>query len=162
MSKTPGCWVGDRRCPNPQLLRYDVVSGAAEKIGLATFEAELSTQARMFVLASEQGDTGTAFTALDGARFDQVGRRLVPVDSLARTSGEPVDLRAPAGFSNTVYEIAVVQWLSDDRVVLWSEDPTQGDGDIPSGPGALLVCTLSDGGCRVAFQSSSIIVPPGS
>jgi hypothetical protein len=116
----------------------------------------------MFVLASEQGDTGTAFTALTGARFDQVGRRLVPVGSLTRTSGEPVDLRAPAGFSNTVYELAVVQWLSDDRVVLWSEDPTQGDGDLPSGPGALLVCTLSDGGCREAFQSSSIIVPPGS
>ena len=163
VSKTPGCWVGDdRRCRDPQLFRYDVASRSTEKIGLATFEAELNTHERMFVLGSGQGDTGTAFTALDGARFDQVGNRLVPVDSLARTSGEPVDLRAPAGFSNTVYQIAVVQWLNDDRVVLWSEDPTQGDGDLPAGPGTLLVCTLSDGGCRVASQSSSSIVPPGS
>lgn len=137
-------------------------SRATEQIGLATFEAELNMHARLFVLASGPGDTGTAFTALDGARFHQVGRRLVPVHSLARTSGEPVTLQAPAGFSNTVYEIAVVQWLDDDRVVLFSEDPTRSDGDIPSGPGALLVCTLSDRGCRVAFHSSSTIVPPGS
>src|SRR4051812_27318578 len=32
--RTPGCWVGDhRRCPDPQLLRYDVDSRATEQIG---------------------------------------------------------------------------------------------------------------------------------
>jgi hypothetical protein len=160
--ETPGCWVDDaHRCSHPRLFRYDVALGATEKIGLATFEAELSTNSRMFVLGSGTGDTGTSFTALDQARFDQVGRRLVPVDDLTRSSGESIRLRPPGGFTNNVYELSVMQWLDEDRVVLWSADPTQDDGDIPAGPGALLVCSLSGGDCRVATQSSSIIVPPG-
>ncbi|MBA2559430.1 MAG: hypothetical protein H0V07_05990 [Propionibacteriales bacterium] len=162
---TPGCWVYDiHYCKDPHLLRYDLASGETRKISQASFEAELRSRARMLVLAEARGDTGTVFTAGAMARFNQVGSRLVPVDSngdptvVRLTTGEPVALRVPAGYTSPGGEMSVVQWITDDRLVLF---PNEG-GDLPAKAGDLLVCTLPDGLCRVAVHASSTpYVAPG-
>ena len=140
------------------LRRYDVASGETHKISRASFEAALSTRDRMLKLAENRGDTGTVFTERGAARFNQVGRRLVPVDSngdpttFRLASGEPLELRLPAGYTAPGEEMPVVQWLDDDRIVLFSYNY---EGDFPPQVGDLLVCRLPDGLCRVAVGASS-------
>ena len=68
-NRTPGCWVYDVHvCSHPHLLRHDVASGSTRRISQSTFEADLSTQTRLFVLAESRGDTFTVFTGT-GASF---------------------------------------------------------------------------------------------
>lgn len=161
-----GCWVIDvHYCETPHLLRYDVASGETRKISKARFEDKLRRVPRMLVLAEPQGDSGTVYTEGGMARFNQVGRRLVPVDSngdptvVTRLTGEPLKLRVPAGYRSPGDEMSVVQWLDDDRLVLFSN---QGAGDLPAQVGDLLVCRLSDGHCRVAVRASSTpYIAPG-
>jgi hypothetical protein len=163
---TPGCWVYDiQYCKDPHLLRYGLETGNTRKIPQASLAAELRSRPRMLVLAEARGDTGTVFTSGAMARFDLVGRRLVPVDSngdptvVRLTSGEPVALRVPAGYSAPGNEMPVVQWLDNDRLVLF---PNQGRFDSPPEVGDLLKCRLPDGLCRVAVPASSTrYVAPG-
>ena len=165
-SGAPGCWVLDiHYCKDPHLLRYDVASGETRKISRAMFEDRLRPVPRMLVLDEARGDTGTVFTARDMARFNQVGRRLVPVDSngdpsvFTRTTGEPLELRVPAGYTAPGEEMSVVQWIDDDRLVLF---PNAGGGDLPAQVGDLLVCRLPDGRCHVAVRASSTpYIAPG-
>ncbi len=163
-NRTPGCWVYDvQNCSDPHLFRYDVAAGATRKITQAQYEAELSTQARMFVLDEPRGDTYTVFTGT-GAHFRQAGRLLVPTDSngddtlLARPDGDQVRLRLPAGYTAARDNIAVVQWLDDDHVVLAVDrDPDEiGFGDAyRAGLVDLAVCMLPDGICRIAVRVST-------
>ncbi len=165
-SGAPGCWMIDiHYCRDPYLLRYDVASGETRKIPQATFKGELRPVPRMLMLAEARGDTGTVFTARAMARFNQVGRLLVPVDSngdptvFRRPTGEPLALRVPAGYTSPGDEMSVVQWIDDDRLVLF---PNEGGGDLPAQVGDLLVCKLPDGLCRVAVRASSTpYVAPG-
>jgi hypothetical protein len=99
------------------------------------------------------------------ARFNQVGRRLAPVDSngdpavFRRPTGERVELRVPAGYRAPGTEMPLVQWIDDDRVVLF---PNEGGGDLPPKVGDLLVCRLPDGQCHVAVRASATAyVTPG-
>jgi hypothetical protein len=165
-SESPGCWVYDiHYCRHPHLLRYDLASGKTRKISRASFEDELRRVPRMLVLAEARGDSGTVYTNRAMARFNQVGRRLVPVDSngdptvFRRPTGERVELRVPAGYRSPGNEMPVVQWIDDDRVVLFAND---GGGDLPPKVGDLLVCRLSDGRCHVAVRASATpYVAPG-
>jgi hypothetical protein len=163
---TPGCWIVDEhRCPQPQLLRYDVASDRTDTIDRETYEAELRAEPRAFQGA--RGDSVSrvrvAVSAL-GWTFTRDGQRLVPGDpSLARTTGEPVDLRWPgaAAVSDPAEGFWVSQWLDDDRVVLAGYQDT---GDGPDGIGMadsyaasyvdLLVCTLSTGVCDLTVPRS--------
>ena len=159
---TPGCWVnGIHSCKDPHLMRYDLASGTTQRIAEAAFHAELRTRDRMLVLG---GWTGPS------ARFDQVGRTLVVEDDsegvLRRTTGETVALRVPSGYIAARLDprdgggpIPLVQWLDDDRVVLF---PNEGSHDSLHEVGDLLECRLSDGMCRVAVRASSTLyVAPG-
>jgi hypothetical protein len=165
-SGAPGCWVYDiHYCKHPHLLRYDLASGQTRKISRASFADELRLVPRMLVLAEARGDTGTVFTARAMARFNQVGRRLVPVDSngdpsvFTRPTGEPLKLRVPARYTSPGDEMSVVQWIDDNRLVLF---PNQGGGDLPARVGDLLVCRLPNGQCRVAVRASSTpYIAPG-
>ncbi len=116
-NRTPGCWVRDVQvCSDPHLFRHDVASGRTRRISKGTFEADLSTQNRMLVLAEPRGDTDTVFTGT-GAHFRQDGRRLVPTDSngddtsITRMNGDQVRLRLPDGYAAARDNIGVVQWL---------------------------------------------------
>jgi hypothetical protein len=164
-SGAPGCWVYDiHHCKDPGLLRYDLTSGETRKISRASFADELRPVPRMLVLAEARGDTGTAFTARAMARFDQVGRRLVPVDAngdpsaIRGPTGEPLELRVPAAYTSPGDEMSVVQWIDDNRIVLF---PNEGAGDLPAQVGDLLECRLPNGECRVAVRAASTpyIVP---
>ena len=165
-SGAPGCWVIDiHYCKGPHLLRFDLDSGETRKISRTTFDEGLRTIPRMLVLAESRGDTGTVFTARGMARFNQVGRRLVPVDSngdpteFTLTTGQPVALRVPPGYRAPGDEMRVTQWIDDDRLVLF---PNEGGGDLPPQVGDLLECRLPDGTCRVAVRASSTpYVAPG-
>jgi hypothetical protein len=170
-NRTPGCWVYDVQvCSRPHLFRYDVASGRTRRISQSTFEAELSTQNRILVLAEARGDTYTVFTGT-GAHFRQDGRRLVPTDSngddtvFTRTNGDQLRLRLPAGYAAASDNIGVVQWLDDDRVVLEvDQDPNDiGPGDAyRAAPIDLAVCRLPDGVCRIAVRMSTVpYLPPG-
>lgn len=164
-NRTPGCWVYDvQYCSDPHLFLYDVASGATRKITQAAFKDELSTQARMFVLAEPRGDTYTVFTGT-GAHFRQDGHLLVPTDSngndtaLTGPDGDQVRLRLPAGYAAARDNIGVVQWLDDDRVVLEvDQDPDEiGFGDAyRAGLVDLLVCRLPDGDCRITVRVSKV------
>jgi hypothetical protein len=152
-SGAPGCWVYDTHyCKDPHLLRYDLASGETRKISQASFVDELRRVPRMLVLAEARGDTGTVFTTRAMARFNQVGRRLVPVDSngdpsdFTRPTGEPLELRVPAGYISPGDEMSVVQWIDDDRLMLFPNEGHVGD---------LLECTLPDGQCHIAVRASS-------
>ncbi len=164
---TPGCWLTYAEgCAKAHVLRYDVAADRVEKTTEAVYESELTTHARVLVLAEARGDTGTVFTSRLMARFNQVGGKLQPVDSngdpttVVRTTGEPVDLRAPAGYTATLDEMSLVQWLDDDRVVLWAAHESV--GEVGPNRGDLLVCNLLRGSCRVAVAASATPnVPPG-
>ena len=158
--------LGIRRpvCSDPHLFRHDVASGRTRRISKGTFEADLSTQNRMLVLAEPRGDTDTVFTGT-GAHFRQGGRRLVPTDSngddtsFTRMNGDQVRLRLPDGYAAARDNIGVVQWLDDDRVVLEvDQDPDDiGFGDAyRAGLVDLAVCRLPDGVCRIAVRVSTV------
>jgi hypothetical protein len=164
-NRTPGCWLYDVHvCSHAHLFRHDVASGRTRRISQRTFEAELSTQTRMFVLAESRGDTFTVFTGT-GAHFRQDGRQLVPTDSngddtvFTRMNGDQVRLRLPASYAAARDNIGVVQWLDDDRVVLAvDQDPDNiGIGDVyRAGLVDLAVCRLPDGVCRIAVRVSTV------
>lgn len=158
-SNAPGCWVIDTRfCDDPHLLRYDLSTGTSERIRQTALEDVLSTRSRLVRLAEDRGETGTAFSARQMVRFNQVGRRLQPVDSngdpttFVLTTGEKVELRLPADYRAPGSEMPVVQWLDDDHLVLF---PNEGGGDFPDRVGDLLECRLPDGVCRVMVHASS-------
>jgi len=156
------------------VLRYDLASGTTDRVSQAAFEAELRGHARLLVFDGERGDSGTAFADSVSARFDQVGRRLVPVDfqhpdlasgvtDLTLTTGESVRLRLPAGYVAPLREqgqIRVVQWLDDHRLVLFANEANH--DSLPE-VGDLLECRLPDGTCRVAVRAGSTpYVAPGT
>ncbi|MGO4257827.1 hypothetical protein [Marmoricola sp. RAF53] len=168
-SASPGCWLLDiHACTRPFLLRHDLASGVTQRIPQAAFEAELRPLPRMLLLAEQRGDTATAFTERGMARFHQVGRRLVAVDSngdptvVRLPTGEPVRLTLPARYRSPGApedETPVVQWLDDHRIVLF---PNKGGGDLPPKTGDLLVCGLPDGRCTVAVRAARTpYVAPG-
>ena len=153
---TPGCWTYDiHRCDDPHLLRYDMASGETRKVTQASFETELGTRHRMLVL-TDPGDS--EYVTSTGAQLEQVGRRLVPDDPtvISRTTGEPVELRVPAGYTAPgpadESRIRVVQWLDDDHLVLFAD---KNESEIPQQVGDLLECRLPDGACHVAVPASS-------
>jgi hypothetical protein len=168
-SRTPGCWVYDvQSCSDPHLFRYDVASAATRKITEAEYEAELGTQPRMLVLI-DQGHQ-RVFKAR-GTHFRQQQRLLVPTDAngddtvLTRPYGDKVRLRLPAGYASAGDDFDLVQWLDDDRVVLWADQDSDdiGFGDVyRAGLVDLMVCRLPDGVCRRAVRASTVpYLPPG-
>ena len=158
-SRSPGCWVMDIHvCDDPHLLSFDLATGISQPITQGAFEDQLRTRPRVLVVAEPRGDTGTAFTARGMVRFNQVGRRLQPVDSngdpttFRLTTGEPVALRLPDGYRAPGTEMPLVQWLDDVHVVLF---PHEGGGDSPDHVGDLVQCRLPDGVCRLVVRASS-------
>jgi hypothetical protein len=157
---TPGCWLHDvQGCDDPHLFRYDVVSGETTEIGLAELDADMATHARVFV--ADVDETDSVHDLHQGARFTRDGRTLVHAypSPLTRSNGVAVRLRVPSGWTAPGPGpegfdglIQVSQWLDDDTVVVWADD---GGGDLPAKEGAVLVCRLQDGVCRVVVRPSS-------
>ena len=140
------------------LLRYDLSTGTSERIRQTAFEDVLRTRSQLVRLAEDRGETGTAFSAREMVRFNQVGRRLQPVDSngdptiFVLTTGEKSSSGCLPTTGPLGDEMPVVQWLDDDHVVLF---PNKGGGDFPDRVGDLLECRLPDGVCRVMVHASS-------
>jgi hypothetical protein len=145
-----------------------VLSGLADIVTLAAFEAELRTNPRMLTRTTDDmpdDDTSSLTVAATGARFTLAGRRLVPTDpGLTRADGAPVELRWPEveALSDPPEGFWLAQWLDDDRVLLAGYQET---GDGPDGIGMgdsypasfvdLVTCSLATGVCDLTVPRSA-------
>ena len=133
-----------------QVVRYDVESGETRKFSRDSFEDEQRAQERLLMSAVTRGN----------ARFDQVGRRLVAVDSngdpttIRLPTGEPLKLRVPAGYTAPGGAMPVVQWLDGERLVLFSYSQSHWS-DTGLQIGDLLTCKVPHGVCTVSVRASS-------
>ena len=130
-----------------KVMRYDVVSRETLRVSRNSFKDELRAHERRLM-------------STFGARFTQVGRRLVPVDSngdpttIRLTTGEPLKLRVPAGYTAPGDEMPVVQLLDDERLVLFAYSQSHWS-DTGLEFGDLLTCQVPDRVCTVSVRASS-------
>ncbi len=157
------------------IMRYDAASGRQTRASWAAYLRGRLTQPRTLV----QGDSARSRQIEESPYFWRVGRRLLPIAGRpssagsydyrdARTmlsvahTGEPVRLRVPADFrAADVFQL--VQWLDDDRVVVFAYCCGAEHRGYPGYPfggsetadsGDLFTCRLSSGACSLAVERS--------
>ena len=158
------CVEFDGRCMRYQdpIMRFDVTTGQQTTVSWASYWAarhswsrtlmspphgvEVSDSSGTHVVRPPHADPELNDTF--GFQFDgthlQGGDFGVPVSVRLARTGQPLQLRVPAGYPTGSY-FGISQWLDDDHVVMWSED------------GSLLVCPVPDGRCRTVVEHGGVI-----
>jgi hypothetical protein len=133
------------------LLRYDVDSGALQRVGAAAVEDARRSEPRALVVGPSAGQGN--LLSWEGSRGapTTVGALEVQdshVDGVFDpTTGEPISLEVDAGRDGA--RLWFTQWLDDERFVLVSSSEPYG---APTGD--LLVCSIGAGRCDLELAAS--------
>ncbi len=160
------------------VLRYDVATRQSQVVSEATYEEDLTSMGRFLAAGPTAGEArilgqvtygglvGYHYFAPDGSRLEAENPRSRGGGATTfwdtRTDQPVRPLSLPADYVATHPYFALVQWLDDDRVVVWAD--TAGWSEIPQHTGDLLECRLSSGQCVLAedHPGATFFVVPGN
>ena len=154
-----------------RLLMLDASTGDVARATHRMYARDLSSDPRALVV----GDSWRTGARTTEVGFDVDGSRLVPTEPQGEawtethafdiTTGQPVQLRLPAGYhpgsppvfpgdaASDVKHFSLFEWLDDDTVALAQLGDNNHMGDI-------LTCRLSDGACQLVAEAPPSDGPP--